>query len=224
MKEQLKSQDEDKEEPTIKGSKTAMLKEKKHKNEDNETNDPQLQEFLQVMQPRSKSKLWANDTTTAVSAEHLKKDSDKQKQVKEEKRSIQMKVELRESSEAEHLSSESQEATKPQKVVHDEGLSDMDYFKSRVRKEWSETESEDEEEEKETGNDCTNASRKGIQELDTHNINQHIQHEKVKDESSEETDREEIVEDGDKSNELEKEELFDTSRLFIRNLPYTTTY
>lgn len=219
----MKSQDEDKEESTMKASKTVMSKEKRHKNEDNETDDPQLQEFLQVMQPRSKSKLWANDTTTAVSAEHFKKDSDKQKQVKDDKRSIQMEVELRESGEAEHLSSESQEATKPQKVVHDEGLSDMDYFKSRVRKEWSETESElededeEEEKEKETGNDGSKASRKGIKELDT-------EHEKVKDESSDETDREEIVGDDEKSNELEKEELFDTGRLFIRNLPYTTTY
>lgn len=220
LKEQVKSQ-ENKEEPPVKGSKTARLKEKRHKNEDNETDDPQLQEFLQVMQPRSKSKLWANDTTTTGSAEHFKKDSDKQKQVKEDKRSTQ-EVELRESGEAEQLSSESQETTKPQKVAHDEGLSDMDYFKSRVRKEWSETESEPEDEEEETGNDGSNASRKGVKNLDTHNISQDIQHEKVKDESSEETDREEIEGDDEKSNDLEKE-LFDTGRLFIRNLPYTTT-
>lgn len=229
LKKQVKSQEVDKEEPTMKKSKTAMSKEKRHKKEDNETDDPQLQEFLQVMQPRSKSKLWANDTITAISAEQSKKDSDKQQQVKEDKRSIQMEVELRGSGEAEHLSSESQQAIKPQKVVHDEGLSDMDYFKSRVRKEWSETESEqeddgdDEDEAEETGNDGSNASRKGSKELDTQNITQNIQHGKFKDESSEETYGEEIVGDDEKSNELEKEELLDTGRLFIRNLPYTTT-
>ncbi|KAF8041940.1 hypothetical protein BT93_A0519 [Corymbia citriodora subsp. variegata] len=35
---------------------------KKNLKKTSESNDPQLQEFLQVMQPRAKSKLWANDT------------------------------------------------------------------------------------------------------------------------------------------------------------------
>ncbi len=43
-------------------------KHKETKSSDNIENDPQLNEFLEVMQPRNKAKLWANDTTISNAA------------------------------------------------------------------------------------------------------------------------------------------------------------
>eukprot|EP01018_Ginkgo_biloba_P026341 Gb_17564 [translate_table: standard] len=51
----------DKEAGLLQSKENRGLKEKL-KASDTDKNDPQLQEFLQVMQPRSKTKLWANDT------------------------------------------------------------------------------------------------------------------------------------------------------------------
>ncbi|XP_024381120.1 uncharacterized protein [Physcomitrium patens] len=57
-------------------------------------NDPQLQEFLEVMQPRSKSKLWANDTKIASNGSDSASKHGKQKQgsKKEKKASVEMKT------------------------------------------------------------------------------------------------------------------------------------
>ncbi|MCH80807.1 multiple RNA-binding domain-containing protein 1-like, partial [Trifolium medium] len=67
--------------------------------EDNskDIDDPKLQDILQVMQPRTKSKMWANDTTVS------------------------------------------------RELKHDGVMSDMDYFKSKVTTEWSDSESSDDE-------------------------------------------------------------------------------
>lgn len=214
--------------PDIKSSNIAKSKEKKKKNKkDNESDDPQLQEFLEVMQPRSKSKMWANDTLTAISTEQCKNDGDKQGRVKKDNKvSIQEEVELKGSIETE----ESHEASKPPTVVHDEVVSDMDYFRSRVKKDWSETESEedddidDEDQQEGSDNYGRNSPSKDNEDLDTQNIAEDIQHDRVKDESAEESDDEEIQGEDMKSSEKEKEEDLDNGRLFVRNLPYTTTY
>jgi multiple RNA-binding domain-containing protein 1 len=60
----------DDEEPTTSVNATGLgftkTQGSKAKNLDDELgNDPQLREFIEVMQPRSKSKLWANDTTVS---------------------------------------------------------------------------------------------------------------------------------------------------------------
>ncbi|KAG0563042.1 hypothetical protein KC19_9G192500 [Ceratodon purpureus] len=64
----------------IQGSKVKKL-------DDELENDPQLREFIEVMQPRSKSKLWANDTTVSfngsdavsIQGKHKAVDNSKQK-------------------------------------------------------------------------------------------------------------------------------------------------
>ncbi|KAI5667360.1 hypothetical protein M9H77_17213 [Catharanthus roseus] len=223
----LENSSEEKKMPDIKSSNIAKSKEKKKKNKkDNESDDPQLQEFLEVMQPRSKSKMWANDTLTAISTEQCKNDGDKQGRVKKDNKvSIQEEVELKGSIETE----ESHEASKPPTVVHDEVVSDMDYFRSRVKKDWSETESEedddidDEDQQEGSDNYGRNSPSKDNEDLDTQNIAEDIQHDRVKDESAEESDDEEIQGEDMKSSEKEKEEDLDNGRLFVRNLPYTTT-
>ncbi|KAK4399567.1 Multiple RNA-binding domain-containing protein 1 [Sesamum angolense] len=72
LKKKENSSEEEKRVTSSKDPKTVVLegKSKKSKNKkDDENDDPQLQEFLQVMQHRSRSKLWANDTPEAPSLE-----------------------------------------------------------------------------------------------------------------------------------------------------------
>ena len=85
LKKQEKSSEEGKEVPGSNSSKIANSKEKKKKEKnkkDDGNDDPQLQEFLDVMQPRSKSKLWANDTLIASSTDQRKMIEDKQSEVR----------------------------------------------------------------------------------------------------------------------------------------------
>ncbi|KAH0985190.1 hypothetical protein GBA52_012367 [Prunus armeniaca] len=101
-----------------------------------ESGDLQLHEFLEVMQPRAKSKLWANDTLVTPVAEKVSK----AKKESEEK-SVPVDMEVDKGVKKNDLHN----------VAKDDAVSDMDYFKSRVKTEWSDSESSgsDEEEEEE---------------------------------------------------------------------------
>lgn len=232
MKKQEKSSKQEKE-VTVSESlnSTSSKKEKKKSNKGDEHDDPQLQEFLQVMQPRSKSKLWANDTLTAALAEPNRRDIDKQTQVKGgEKKSKMMVAESIKSDEEENLSSESQDAEKQQGLVHNEVISDMDYFRSRVKKAWSDSESEGEADEDNSDEDADSENdghhSPGKTNYDTHTENgeEDVVHEKTKDGSSEEPDNELDEPKEQLSSMKDGKEVIETGRLFVRNLPYSTTY
>ncbi|KAG2574629.1 hypothetical protein PVAP13_7KG345900 [Panicum virgatum] len=113
-------------------------------------NDPKFQEFLEVMQPRSKAKMWANDTTgtldTAVkdSVVATKESKRPQKNVpvsendasSEDSSDEEMKID----SSSEDASEELQTAESKQ----DNDMTDTDFFKSKIKKNWSDSESDDE--------------------------------------------------------------------------------
>lgn len=191
---------------------------------DDGTDDPQFQEFLEVMQHRSKSKLWANDTVAAVSREKsgLVPDDNYKTEKGEE---YEFDGDLEES-EGE-IDAASKKIDKAQTLAHDEAVSDMDYFKSRIKKNWSDSESSD-----------TEGSTDGTDNSD----NDESAACKVKRkcdpvEKTIETD----VFAGEAENGFSKEskngsdepssspkndnaEVLESTRLFIRNLPYTATY
>ncbi|KAF5811229.1 putative RNA recognition motif domain, nucleotide-binding alpha-beta plait domain superfamily [Helianthus annuus] len=146
---------------------------------DTENGDLQFQEFLQVMQPRTKSKLWSNDMLEATQ----EKDGNKKVQLKEGKPK---------------LNSESDKVNE----IGDKSLSDMDYFKSRVKKDWSDSDADDVEE---AENDDDDGEIEKIDDMNPENPN--------------ETD------DVDEpSSSLEDEDdVLQTGRLFVRNLPYTAS-
>ncbi|XP_078438055.1 nucleotide/nucleic acid binding protein [Wolffia australiana] len=137
------------------------------------SNDPQLQEFLQIMQPRAKSKFWANDTVGSNLFDEGKNQSEKPK------------TNVGKDSESSDASS----------VEDDDGISDMDYLKSRIKKNWSD--SEDEEDETEI---------------------------KENKEMAKETENDVLKsEDPARGQDFDNDEApCNTGRLFIRNLPYTT--
>jgi multiple RNA-binding domain-containing protein 1 len=113
-------------------------------------NDPKFQEFLEVMQPRSKAKMWANDTTgtldTSVkdSVVATKESKRPQKNVpvsendasSEDSSDEEMKID----SSSEDASEELQTAESKQ----DNDMTDADFFKSKIKKNWSDSESDDE--------------------------------------------------------------------------------
>ena len=92
--------------------------------------DAQLQEFLQIMQPRLKSKIWANDTM-ASSLFDDKRSSEIVSESKEQRNLV---------GKQENETSEDLTEEKTQEVMQDDAISDMDYLQSRIKKRWSDSE------------------------------------------------------------------------------------
>ncbi|KAF8412655.1 hypothetical protein HHK36_000623 [Tetracentron sinense] len=212
----------------VTGAKSLSLGDSKGETENfkksSENNDPQLQEFLQVMQPRTKSKLWANDTLGAPLIEENSKVSRKHTQpTKEEKKqSVPMQVEFGENDERENGYSHKHMAKRSHVLARNEVISDIDYFKSRVKKEWSDSESDGDDNDDDSLNE----------NLDDHDVKECYgthkgdpPQEKVEHEGLSEEANGEMIDQGNPSLGLkdEKEEELETGRLFVRNLPYTAT-
>lgn len=208
---------------------------------DSEKDDPQLLEFLQVMQPRVKSKLWANDVLAAPPSEQNGKSSEKQVQVKAEgkKKMASAVAKLDEISEENDQSSDGEASEKSRRVEHNEVVSDMDYFKSRVKKDWSDSESgddegsdDDEDEDDREDDDKKGNLKKSHESRDVQkpyrkgqidSLNKDVSEEVVEDGSYENSD-DPKNESGEPSSSLKGEmEVLETGRLFVRNLPYTAT-
>ncbi|KAL6995183.1 hypothetical protein U1Q18_005318 [Sarracenia purpurea var. burkii] len=211
---------------------------KNRSRKDSGDDDPQLQEFLQVMQPRVKSKLWANDSLTASIHEHNEKSGNKNIRIKMEDREELAPVlaEIDEAEESKPGSLECQLAEKLSYLAHDEVLSDRDYLRSRVKKDWSDSESSDGE--NYNINSCedggrNNSPKKCSNYREVQNVDPKVQHDVNKIEALEEE-----VEGGlPENSEHERIDLVDpllrykddqndvleTDRLFVRNLPYAAT-
>ncbi|MQL68231.1 hypothetical protein Taro_000527 [Colocasia esculenta] len=199
-------------------------------------NDPHLQEFLQIMQPRVKSKLWSNDTLApSVFADKEGQNEGREANllVGSRKQPAQVVSDKTDGSNRKgqtdpvqslrDIHNETSE-TLPERKLHeltqDAVISDMDYFKSRVKKDWSDSEDDEEE----------NTDAEKNQELDVkesqmsvigqqaraddelfdddpvgHSCGSMIQNEKAQPEHSDHS-----------------EQPVTSSRLFIRNLSYTT--
>lgn len=215
----------------------------------NESDDPQLQEFLQVMQPRVKSKLWANDTLGAPPLEQNGKISDKQVQSKMEGRdeSVKVRVHSDESVERENELSDSQMDIKQRNIAHDEVMSDMDYFKSRMKKKWSDSESDNgsesgddlgSDEDSGSGDDndgnTNSLNKKSLEREDVQKVGHHEQYNTIKNDVArekvanedpfEESDGERMDSGKPSLNSKDGKAALETGRLFVRNLPYTATY
>ncbi|KAK2983307.1 hypothetical protein RJ640_011630 [Escallonia rubra] len=236
LKKQEKLSEEKKKVAGPKSSKLNCPKGKKEDSKkDSEIDDPQLQEFLQVMQPRVKSKLWANDTLTAPTPDQNRDVTDNKSypkgKAKKKKDPVDAKVDKMDESDSSSLDSEAAEKS----LNHDESVSDMDYFRSRVKKEWPDSESADEDDESEDNDDDDDDDGGGDGDdhegQDAQKVNREGQldnpHSDVSEEgggegSSEPDDG--VVDPDDPSSSLKDEkEVLETGRLFVRNLPYTAT-
>lgn len=221
LKKKENTLEEEKSVTSSKVSKGGIVQEgnSKKSKKDDENDDPQLQEFLQVMQHRSKSKMWANDTVAAVSLEqgnaaldikfHVEKGQTKKPDGDLAVINGEVKNVL-----------EKEEADQTKFLVNDE-ISDQDYIKSRTKNNWSDSDSS-EDEDSDDGND----------QSDSDDHQNKIHHDPV------ENTLEPDVFDGeadDGFNEVndsadlstspknKNDEVLESGRLFIRNLPYTCT-
>lgn len=156
---------------------------------ESENSDLQFQEFLQVMQPRAKSKLWSNDLLEANKGE----DKDKKK--------------LNSKSSKLNETSDNKPDEMESSMELDKAVSDTDYFKSRVKKDWSDT------------------------DTDTEDVNGDVEEDK-NDEQTEAEEPTNTLENPNETDEVDEpsssledeDDVLQTGRLFVRNLPYTATY
>ncbi|CAN6229503.1 unnamed protein product [Urochloa humidicola] len=122
-------------------------------------NDPKLQEFLEVMQPRSKAKMWANDTTgtlddaTTDSVLATKESKKPQKNVTASESDASSDEEMANDPSSDDSSDEEttidpplEDALEEQQTEskQDNDMTDLDFFKSKIKKKWSDSESDDE--------------------------------------------------------------------------------
>ncbi|XP_065620829.1 multiple RNA-binding domain-containing protein 1 isoform X2 [Quercus suber] len=192
----LKKEEKATEVKKLAGAKNSSLvgskEERKNLKKGSENYDTKLQEFLEVMQPRMKSKLWANDTLITNTAGQ--------------------NVNL-----------------------------DMDYFKSRVKQKWSDSESSDDDnndndsdknDDNDYKEDTSGSLKESIESQDARKVDPKGSNTTLKEVvPEEEVEEEEHSHDSDSgiskpghlasSLKDEKEVVLETGRLFVRNLPYT---
>ncbi|KAF5205644.1 Multiple rna-binding domain-containing protein, partial [Thalictrum thalictroides] len=171
--------------------------------------DPKLEEFLQVMKPRTRSKLWANDTV----GNHMDENGEsslKETESQTSKKQSVLKQDISDEKESEFI--ETHSAKKPHNPARDEVISDVDYFKSRVKKQWSDSDSDSDPE-----NDKDAPSETWVNE-NVHEVVVEDVHDEHKEDPSQAIDEEEEPIEKD-----EREQVLETGRLFVRNLPYTAT-
>ncbi|PON51366.1 Splicing factor-like protein [Trema orientale] len=202
-------------------------REKKNLREDSNNMDPQVLEFLQVMQPRVKSKLWANDTLIASAADRDGKVREKKTPTNKEsvEENATVHSESDEDGEMEDGSSDKQAADNSQSPAHDDLISDTDYLKSRVKKNWSDSDSSDDdgdgdEDEDENGSSKESLRGKDVQEQVPKGLFNTLDTDVSRKEDQEEGSKEDSA--GGMHGQYDKE-VIETGRLFVRNLPYTAT-
>lgn len=190
-----------------------------------EDGDPQLQEFLQIMQQRAKSKLWANDTLEAEGKAVLKEAQTagikKKQSSADSAQAVQVRAAVGNDGEDE-LVPETTSAKQLDETARDDVVSDTDYFRSRVKKNWSDSETDDEDSADEGADG--DGRRFMVVEAKDHTVKAEDDHihdgqeqVEMKDSDVQNIDNEDLPLSSDES-----KQALDTGRLFVRNLPYTT--
>ncbi|XP_030470431.2 uncharacterized protein LOC115688674 isoform X2 [Syzygium oleosum] len=183
------------------------------------------------MQPRTKSKLWANDTVV-VSTDYPNESANgnptqAKKNIKE--KLIEAKVNDNGAIESSNSDASEESDSDASAVSHDDVISDMDYFKSRIKKELSESESEDSEGEgdvnrKEAKVDLSNKRSRAKNETTVHADEENDIQDEAERQGPEVSDGEALDPTNPSSSATDdKEGIMETGRLFVRNLPYTTS-
>eukprot|EP00252_Welwitschia_mirabilis_P000424 TRINITY_DN10427_c0_g1_i2.p1 TRINITY_DN10427_c0_g1~~TRINITY_DN10427_c0_g1_i2.p1 ORF type:complete len:872 (+),score=224.55 TRINITY_DN10427_c0_g1_i2:175-2790(+) len=235
--------------------------------------DPLFQEFLQVMQPRSKTKVWANDTVLGPNSGPQgvrNKHSSAQRQGKKGKKKVDVEtvdgilrkvpvgkgksseklhrvhVRFEDESEEDSEGDESEnnenilleppaeapandEGNKMADTAKDDAVSDMDYFKSRVKSSWD---SDDENDQDGSPSEASDRASELEEDSGEENSADRIEDTNAGPKVNESTDSGLTAENADNEQstqevnvvgEPDEEAAIDSRRLFIRNLPFTTS-
>ncbi|KAL6561835.1 hypothetical protein OROGR_002842 [Orobanche gracilis] len=193
---------------------------------DAENDDPQLQEFIQVMQHRSKSKLWANDTLVAPSLEQGEFATGKNFQMRKghEEKSDE-EVPDHDGFEGEgNFFLEKQAADSSDIQVHDKVVSDIDYFRSRIKNKWYSESSGNEgsvegsdHTDSDDNDDNGDSKSKSNHDPAADTLEPNVSEGKTEDGSGD------CSADPSSSPGNKHDEVLESERLFIRNLPYSAT-
>ncbi|THU52618.1 hypothetical protein C4D60_Mb10t05850 [Musa balbisiana] len=212
---------------------SVMSKDAKHSEKD----DPKLKEFLQIMQPRSKLKMWANDSLGAsnvIVPDGIADEEETKKCKTKKKISAQLdKTEgVKGENETAHGTSSSPTQIESSEIIPieqfngEDATTDMEYFKSRVKKNWSDSETDDDNLEKDEKGSLgelleTDAKDKTIDILGM-KCTEYEQVE-IEEQSSKDSDGENNDNKNTTSSNNENKPAMENGRLFVRNLPYTAT-
>lgn len=177
------------------------------------------QEFLDVML-RGKSKIWSNDTSVAPSVKVSKK----------EKVLVKKADEPVVVSEAAKRSSDTEKSKKKKVVAPTDDVDDLEYFKSRVKKNLSDSDSDSEtgsdEDEDEADDDDDGEADADGDDGDTRIFPLDGDDDEAGGAENDGDDDAMEVEDGKmaQDSKVDSDDVLQTGRLFVRNLPYTATY
>lgn len=187
---------------------------KKGKKEE-EVDDPMREEFLDVML-RGKSKIWSNDTSVAPSVK-----VDKKGKVLVKKADEPVGAESKDAK----RSSDTEKSKKRNVVAPTDDVDDLEYFKSRVKKNLSDSDSDSE-----SGSDEDKADDDDG-EADGHDGDIRIFPDDdeaggVENDGDDDAMKVEEEDDGKtaQDSKADSDDVLQTGRLFVRNLPYTATY
>ncbi|PKY41079.1 hypothetical protein RhiirA4_498108 [Rhizophagus irregularis] len=221
-------------------------------------NNEKLHEFLEVMQPRSKSKTWANDDLTTLDSQHGKKSKigNENKSVKKNAKSEESDDELyqdlryktKDKKSGDKKESLLSKPVKKNNEANEDLVSDGDWLKSKMRKNFDLEKEEDEEEEEEDDDDDDeedddeddddsdkeNTSSDSESNDDDSELSESV--EGKKDNKATQSnymnhDEENIISNKETNNNSNhqttdvppEESIGETGRLFVRNLPYICT-
>ncbi|KAI6679849.1 hypothetical protein NL676_033730 [Syzygium grande] len=205
--------------------------EKKNLKKTSECDDPQLQEFLQVMQPRTKSKLWANDTVV-VSTDYPNESANvNPAQAKKNIKEKLIKAKVNDNGAIESSNSDaSEESDSDASIVsHDDVISTWTTSRARIKKELSRVEIKDGEVEgdvnrKEAKVNLSNKRSRAKNETTVHADEENDMQDEAERQGPEVSDGEALNPTNPSSSATDdKEGITETGRLFVRNLPYTTS-
>lgn len=180
------------------------------------------------MQHRSKSKMWANDTVAAVSleqgnaAQEVKFHEEKGQTKKSDGDLVAINGEEKNPSEKTKADQETRFS------VHE--MSDVDYYKSRIKNKWSDSDSSEDEgsvDGTNHGDSINNSDSSDPQNKSHHDPVENTLEPDVSDGEAEDGSSKENK-DNDSADPLsspknKNDEVLESGRLFIRNLPYTCT-
>lgn len=184
--------------------------------------DPKIQEFLQVTQPRINSKLWANDILMAPEADQNRRGKEKPSQMKKvDKKRLELVNADGDEVEAMQMSLHKNSA-------HDDKLLDMEYLKSRATKNWSDSETSDNDNIDEDAKNEDESINKKLEKKNVQKVNSKSPLEtkaKEEDHSNHSDEIADVLHMEKSSSTLEdkKDEMLESGRLFVRNLPYAAT-
>ena len=182
--------------------------------------DPKIQEFLQVTQPRVNSKVWANDILMAPETDQNGKGKEKPSHMKKID-GKKLKLVNVDGDKAEEM-----KTSLHTNSAHDDKISDMEYFNSRVTKKWSDSETSDDDNIDEDAKNENETIKKKMEMKDVQMVDSKLplETEAEEEDHSNHCDADLLhMEESSSILEDKKDEMLENGRLFIRNLPYAAT-